>query len=63
MSEFGNLSSVIYDCIVVGLGGHGSSAVAHLAKQGLNVLGIEQFDRVHEKGLRRFYILVAKNSC
>ena len=38
--------SDIYDCIVVGLGAHGSSACARLAKHGIKVLGIEQFDDV-----------------
>jgi glycine/D-amino acid oxidase-like deaminating enzyme len=40
----------IYDCIVVGIGGHGSSIVANLAKAGKRVLGLEQFPPVHNKG-------------
>ncbi len=40
----------VYDCIVVGLGGHGSAAIANLAKDGLKVIGFEQFGRVHENG-------------
>lgn len=40
----------IYDCIVVGVGGHGSAAVANLARSGVKVLGLEQFSPVHEKG-------------
>lgn len=34
-----------YDFIVVGLGGHGSAAAAHLAKRGYRVLGLERFAR------------------
>ena len=34
-----------YDYIVVGLGGHGSAAAAHLAKRGFRVLGLEKFAR------------------
>ena len=39
-----------YDVIVVGVGSMGSSTCYHLAKQGLKVLGIEQFDIPHENG-------------
>jgi len=35
----------VYDVIVVGLGGHGSAAAAHLAKRGVKVLGLEKFPR------------------
>lgn len=41
----------IYDCIVVGIGGHGSSIAANLAKSGVKVLGLEQFGPVHSQGL------------
>jgi sarcosine oxidase len=40
----------IYDAIVVGLGAHGSAAAYHLAKRGLDVLGIERFPRGHTLG-------------
>ena len=40
----------MYDVIVVGVGSMGSSACYYLAKSGLKVLGLEQFDLVHEKG-------------
>lgn len=30
----------VWDCIVVGLGGHGSSSIAHLAMKGLKVISI-----------------------
>jgi sarcosine oxidase len=39
-----------YDVIVIGVGGVGSSALYHLAKQGLRVLGIEQFGLAHDRG-------------
>jgi sarcosine oxidase len=38
------------DVIVLGVGGMGSSACYHLAKKGLNVLGLEQFSIPHDKG-------------
>jgi sarcosine oxidase len=41
---------MIYDAIVVGLGGMGSSALAHAAGRGMRVLGLEQFGRVHDLG-------------
>ncbi|WP_267644190.1 N-methyl-L-tryptophan oxidase [Haloarchaeobius amylolyticus] len=39
-----------YDVIVVGVGGMGSAACAHLASRGVDVLGIERFDVPHAKG-------------
>lgn len=39
-----------YDAIVIGLGGMGSAALCHLAKRGLRVLGIEQFEIAHDRG-------------
>ena len=39
-----------YDAIVVGVGGMGSAAVFELARRGLHVLGLEQFDIPHERG-------------
>jgi sarcosine oxidase len=41
---------LIYDAIVAGLGGMGSSALAHAAARGLRVLGLEQFERAHDRG-------------
>jgi len=41
---------MIFDTIVVGLGGMGSSALYELARTGQNVLGLEQFTIPHEKG-------------
>ena len=39
-----------YDAIVIGLGGMGSAAAYHLARRGKSVLGLEQFDLLHELG-------------
>ncbi|MEL6526757.1 MAG: N-methyl-L-tryptophan oxidase, partial [Chloroflexota bacterium] len=39
-----------YDVVVIGIGGMGSATLYQLAKRGLNVLGIEQFDVPHEMG-------------
>lgn len=39
-----------FDVIVIGLGGMGSAAAAHLAKRGQRVLGLEQFGRLHANG-------------
>lgn len=40
----------VYDVIVLGLGGMGSAAAAHLAERGLRVLGLEQHALGHERG-------------
>ena len=39
-----------YDVIVIGVGSMGSASMYHLAKAGLNVLGLEQFNIVHQNG-------------
>jgi sarcosine oxidase len=39
-----------YDAIVLGVGGMGSAAVAHLAERGADVLGLERFDLPHGYG-------------
>jgi sarcosine oxidase len=39
-----------YDVIVVGVGGMGSATVAHLARRGVRVLGLGQYDIPHERG-------------
>ncbi|WP_440991261.1 N-methyl-L-tryptophan oxidase [Haloarchaeobius baliensis] len=39
-----------YDVVVVGVGGMGSAACAHLATRGVDVLGIERFDIPHSNG-------------
>jgi sarcosine oxidase len=39
-----------FDVIVIGLGGMGSAAAAHLAARGRRVLGLEQFQPAHARG-------------
>ena len=39
-----------FDVIVIGVGAMGSSACYHLAKRGLKVLGLEQFQLAHNRG-------------
>src|SRR5437764_12203676 len=39
-----------YDAIVLGVGGMGSATVFELARRGLRVLGLEQFDIPHDRG-------------
>jgi sarcosine oxidase len=39
-----------YDCLIIGLGGIGSSALYHLAKRGVRVCGLEQFEPIHDRG-------------
>lgn len=39
-----------YDAIVIGLGGMGSASAYHLARRGKRVLGLEQFEPLHEQG-------------
>lgn len=39
-----------YEAIVVGLGGMGSASAYHLARRGQRVLGLEQFEPLHQRG-------------
>src|SRR3954453_13850620 len=39
-----------YDVLVLGLGGMGSAAAAHLAGRGARVLGLERFGPAHDRG-------------
>jgi sarcosine oxidase len=39
-----------FDVIVIGVGGMGSAACYHLARRGVRVLGLEQFDIPHTRG-------------
>jgi sarcosine oxidase len=39
-----------FDVIVVGLGGMGSAALAHVSARGKRVLGLEQFQPAHDQG-------------
>lgn len=38
--------------IVIGLGGMGSAAAAHLARRGAQVIGLERFEPAHAMGSR-----------
>jgi len=40
----------MFDVIVVGVGGMGSATVHELARRGVRVLGLEQFDIAHDRG-------------
>lgn len=42
--------TTVYDAIVLGLGGFGSSTLYHLAQRGLHVLGIDRFGIAHNRG-------------
>ena len=42
--------ATVYDCIVIGFGGVGSSALREAAKKGWKVLGIDQFGPAHDQG-------------
>jgi len=42
--------AVTWDAIVIGTGGMGSSALLHLARRGVRVLGIDQFRPPHDRG-------------
>ena len=42
--------AVVYDCVVLGLGGLGSASLYAAARQGWNTLGLEQFGVVHDRG-------------
>ena len=41
---------MVYDCIVLGVGGIGSAALYAAAKKGWSVLGIDRFGAVHDRG-------------
>ena len=43
------MSQTRFDAIVVGVGGMGSAAAYELARRGLSILGLEQFNLVPEK--------------
>src|SRR5439155_18621919 len=44
-----------FDVIVIGVGGMGSAACWHLARRGVRVLGLEQFDIPHARGSSHGY--------
>lgn len=39
-----------FDCIVLGVGGFGSSALYHLARRGIRAVGLERFGVAHDRG-------------
>ncbi|MEK6234534.1 MAG: FAD-dependent oxidoreductase, partial [Planctomycetales bacterium] len=39
-----------HECIVIGCGGVGSGALYHLAKRGVDVLGLDRFPPGHDRG-------------
>ena len=39
-----------YDVVVVGVGGMGSATASHLARRGVDVLGVERFDVPNAEG-------------
>src|SRR5205085_6205250 len=41
---------MIYDVAIAGLGGIGSAIAAHCASRGASVIGLEQFEPVHDRG-------------
>ncbi len=50
MTSSANPEQTHYDVIVIGVGSMGAATCYYLAKQGVRVLGIEQFDIPHELG-------------
>ena len=41
---------MIHDCIVLGTGGVGSAALAHLAARGVSAIGLDRFPPAHDRG-------------
>src|ERR1041384_4819353 len=41
---------MVYDAVVVGLGGMGSAALYHMARRGKRVLGLDRFSPPHARG-------------
>ena len=39
-----------YDVVILGVGGMGSAVAFHLAKRGLSVVAVEQFEPGHDRG-------------
>ena len=50
IEQAGENSESVFDVIVLGVGSMGSSTCYYLAKQGVKVLGLEQFEIPHEFG-------------
>lgn len=53
---------MVYDCIVLGLGGVGSAALRAAAMRGWNTLGIEQFGVVHDRGSSHGQTRIIRNA-
>ena len=51
-----------FDVIVAGVGSMGSAACCHLARRGVRVLGIEQFELPHEHGSHHGYSRMIRQS-
>ena len=44
------MTGSVFDVVVLGTGGVGSAALAHLARRGVRVLGLDQFPIAHDRG-------------
>jgi sarcosine oxidase len=44
------MAAAQWDAVVIGLGGMGSAAAFHLARRGKRVLGLEQYELLHDRG-------------
>lgn len=51
-----------HDVIVVGVGGIGSATTYHLARRGLDVLGLERYDIPHTKGSSHGYTRIIRRA-
>lgn len=60
----GNMPSIDseHDVIVVGVGGMGSATTYHLARRGLDVLGLERYDIPHTKGSSHGYTRIIRRA-
>ena len=44
------MQTATFDVLVLGVGGMGAAALAHLAARGVSVIGVEQLDVPNERG-------------
>ncbi len=51
-----------FDCIVIGLGGVGTSALLAASERNLNVLGIDQYSAVHSRGSSHGHTRIVRTS-
>ena len=56
------MSGQNFDAIVVGVGGMGSATCCELARRGVRVLGLEQFDLGHDRGSSHGRTRVIRNA-